>query len=66
MMSPEQLLGMPVDWRADIYSLGVLLYRCVTGQRPFAGSSVTLEQMHLQAPAPRRAGSRRWARRSIA
>ena len=52
-MSPEQLLGMPVDWRADIYSLGVLLYQCVTGQRPFAGSSVTLEQMHLQAPAPR-------------
>ena len=52
-MSPEQLLGMPVDWRTDIYALGVLLYQCLTGQRPFAGSSVTLEQMHLHAPAPR-------------
>jgi serine/threonine-protein kinase len=53
VMSPEQLLGMPVDWRTDIYALGVLLYQCVTGQRPFVGSTITLEQMHLHAPAPR-------------
>lgn len=53
VMSPEQLLGMPVDWRTDIYALGVLLYQCVTGQRPFVGSTITLEQLHLHAPAPR-------------
>lgn len=52
-MSPEQILGHPIDWRADIYALGVLLYQSVTGQRPFVGSMVTLEQMHLHAPVPR-------------
>ncbi|MFZ9887718.1 MAG: protein kinase domain-containing protein [Myxococcota bacterium] len=36
-IAPESLLGKPVDHRADIYSLGVVLYMMLTGWNPFAG-----------------------------
>jgi serine/threonine protein kinase len=40
-MSPEQLEGEPVDKRSDLFSLGAILYRMVTGYGPFQGNSAT-------------------------
>ncbi|MEP6536318.1 MAG: protein kinase [Bryobacteraceae bacterium] len=40
-MSPEQIQGHPVDGRADQFSLAVIAYELLTGERPFAGESMT-------------------------
>ena len=41
-MSPEQYSGATVDWRADIFSAGVVMYQLLTGERPFTGSAETI------------------------
>jgi tRNA A-37 threonylcarbamoyl transferase component Bud32 len=47
-MSPEQILGLPVDGRSDLFSAAVILYQFLTGERPFAGSSTTTMQKVLK------------------
>ena len=47
-MSPEQILGLPVDGRSDLFSAGVILYQFLTGERPFAGSAATTMQKVLK------------------
>ena len=51
---PEQIRGLSVDGRSDVYALGVLLYRMLTGKRPFeANTTEALINLHLhQAPDP--------------
>lgn|GEM_PF-1660489 len=50
-ISPEQLLGQPMDVRGDIYSLGATLYQTITGHFPFVGNSPTeVATQHLTEP----------------
>ena len=52
-LAPEQLEGEPVDGRADLYSLGCLLYECLTGEPPFGQDSrLAVAWAHLEQEPP--------------
>jgi protein kinase-like protein/WD40 repeat protein len=57
-MAPEQIRGEDVDARADVYSLGCLLYECLTATTPFAGSEVAVMLAHLDQQPPRPSDTR--------
>ena len=60
-MSPEQGHGEPIDARSDLYSLGVLLFEMLTGQKPYnAQNPMAVVYMHRKSPLPQLPAELQW------
>jgi serine/threonine protein kinase len=51
-MAPEQFIGTPVDGRADLFSVGVVVYCMATGEKPFSGDTVLGVQYRVMHTSP--------------
>jgi serine/threonine-protein kinase len=52
-MAPEQIVGRPIDHRADLYAFGILVFELLTGRRPFDGGNLAeIEERQLREPPP--------------
>jgi len=54
-MSPEQINGKPLDGRSDLFSLGVIAFWLLTGEKPFDGDTVTEICVQITSKEPRHA-----------
>ncbi len=52
-MSPEQINGKPIDGRSDLFSLGVIAYWLLTGEKPFTGESITEISLQVATKDPK-------------
>lgn len=51
-MSPEQFMGQKVDGRSDLFSVGIILYEMLTGERPFSGEALSTVMHHVIKSMP--------------
>jgi len=66
-LSPEQAMGSRVDARADLYSLGVMLFEMLTGEKPYhAESARELLRKHVEEPVPVLPANLQWCQPLLA
>jgi serine/threonine-protein kinase len=59
-MSPEQVQGIPVDNRADIYAYGIMMYEFINGRPPFTEGDLAYQHMHKRPERPENCPDELW------